>query len=205
MISSPRISLAAKLVRGDARNCLTVFLSLFVLFLVPISACAQQPRLDISLDYSYLRANPDGNGYSFNSNGGSASASWNLKPWLRVAADFSGYDFGGQPAGVSGKLFTYAAGPRFSRRIKSTRWTLFAQTLAGGARVTGHLNGISAAENGFSLIAGGGLDLSFRPRITFRVAEFDYFLTRFNRVVNVNGPQNDFRFSTGVVFHLPRL
>lgn len=204
MISSSRISLVARLVRHDARNCVTVFLSSFVFFLVPLSAHAQQSRLDVSLDYSYLRANPDGNGYSFNSNGGNASASWSLKPWLRIAADFSGYDFGGQPFGVSGKLFTYAAGPRFSRRIKSTRWTPFAQTLAGGARVTGNLNGISAAENGFSLIAGGGLDVSFRPRITFRVAEFDYLLTRFNRDINVNGPQNDFRFSTGVVFHLPR-
>lgn len=181
-------------------------LSLFLFFLaVPLSTRAQQSRLDVSLDYSFLRANPDGNGYPFNSNGGSASASWIFKPWLAVAADFGGYNFGGQSAGVSGKLFTYAAGPRFSRRIKSTRWTPFAQTVAGGARVAGNLNGLSPAENGFSLLVGGGLDVSFRPRITFRVAEFDYLLTRFNRVVNLNGPQNDFRFSTGVVFHFPRL
>lgn len=205
MISSARISLLAKFSCASSRHRFIPYLALSLTFFVPISARAQQSRLDLSLDYSYLRANPDGNGYSFNSNGGVASASWRLKPWLRLAADFSGYDFGGQPATVSGKLFTYAAGPRFSRRIKSTRWTPFAQTLAGGARVSGNLNGLSAAENGFSLLAGGGLDLSFRPRIAFRVAEFDYVLTRFNRVLNANGPQNDFRFSAGVVFHLPRL
>ncbi len=178
--------------------------SLFFLLLLPLPAFSQQPLIDVSAGYSYFRANPNGNGFSFNSNGGSASASWNCKSWLGFTADFAGYNFGGQLPGVSGKLFTYAAGPRFTHKFESSRWTPFAQALFGGARVAGNLNGVSAAENGFSMILGGGIDASFHPRITFRVAEFDYLLTRFNRVNSVTGNQNDFRISTGVVFHFGR-
>jgi outer membrane immunogenic protein len=186
-------------------SCFKPFLgSLFFLLLLPLPAFSQQPLFGVSAGYSYLRANPNGNGFSFNSNGGSASVSWNYKSWLGFTADFAGYNFGGQLPGVSGKLFTYAAGPRFTRKFESSRWTPFAQALIGGARVTGNLNGVSAAENGFAMILGGGLDASFRPRISFRVAEFDYLLTRFNRVNSINGNQNDFRISTGLVFHFGR-
>ncbi|MGH9744198.1 MAG: outer membrane beta-barrel protein [Candidatus Acidiferrum sp.] len=191
--------------RTHPRGSHLAFLKLsfcFLLFLLlPLAARAQQSPFAVSVDYSFLRAYPNGNGFPFNSNGASASASWNLKPWLGLAADFGGYNFGGQLPGVSGKLFTYAAGPRFSRRFESSRWTPFVQVLAGGARVTGNLSGVSASENGFSLLLGGGVDARFRPRITFRPFEFDYLLTRFNRVNSITGNQNDFRISVGVVFH----
>lgn len=179
-------------------------LGLLFLLLFPLHGRGQQARIDLSVDYSFLRAYPNGNGFPFNSNGGSASVSWNFKPWLSGVADFGGYNFGGQQPGVNGKLFTYAAGPRISRRPETSRWTPFAQVLAGGARVTGNVNGQSGAENGVSIILGGGVDAAFRPSLSFRVIEFDYLLTRFNRVTATTGFQNDFRISTGVLFHFGR-
>src|SRR5205807_5498378 len=61
-----------------------------------LSAKAQElPKLDASVSYSYFRANPTTSGFSgFSLNGGSASASYNLRDWLSGVADFGGYSVG---------------------------------------------------------------------------------------------------------------
>ncbi|PYT55851.1 MAG: hypothetical protein DMG46_19025, partial [Acidobacteria bacterium] len=61
-----------------------------------LSAKAQElPKLDASVSYSYLRANPATSGLGgFNLNGGSASASYNFRDWLSGVADFGGYHVG---------------------------------------------------------------------------------------------------------------
>lgn len=193
-------------IRGrNARNIsLKLGLALLVVTLLPPHARSQQAQMDFSVDYSFLRSYPNGGGFPFNSNGGSASASWNFNRWLGVVGDFGGYEFGGQQPGVTGHLLTYAGGPRVSFRSEARRWTPFAQFLVGGASISGNLNGQSAAENGLSILAGGGVDAAFRPRLAFRVVEFDYLLTRFNRVTATTGFQNDFRVSTGIVLHFGR-
>jgi outer membrane protein TolC len=50
-----------------------------------LSTSAQElPKIDASVSYSYLRANPATSGIGgFNLNGGSASASYNFRDWLR--------------------------------------------------------------------------------------------------------------------------
>src|SRR5450755_360208 len=73
---------------------------LFCLFFVlvsPLSTRCQQSRLDVSTNYSYLRANPAGNGESFDADGGSISAAWRLRSWVGLAVDFGGYNFREQP------------------------------------------------------------------------------------------------------------
>src|SRR6266849_10074872 len=61
-----------------------------------LSAKAQEvPKIDASVSYSYLRANPATSGIGgFNLNGGSASASYNFRDWLSGVADFGGYHVG---------------------------------------------------------------------------------------------------------------
>src|SRR5712671_5672132 len=61
-----------------------------------LSTKAQElPKIDASVSYSYLRANPATSGVGgFNLNGGSASASYNFRDWLGGVADFGGYHVG---------------------------------------------------------------------------------------------------------------
>jgi len=177
---------------------------LLLFVLLPPLAWGQESQFDLAGHYSFLRAGPSGGAGSFNANGGSVSATWHATPWLGVAADFGGYNFGGQPQGVDGHLLTYTIGPRISSPREWGRWTPFGQLLLGGARVSGNLNGQSAGENGFALIAGGGADLRLNSHLALRVVQIDYLMTRFNRVNNTPGIQNDFRISTGVVLRFDR-
>jgi hypothetical protein len=181
-----------------------LLLCLIALFLSPACAYCQQARVDLAGGYSFLRAYPNGDGVPFNSNGGSASVSFNIKPWLGAVADFSGFNFGAQPFGVHGQLYTYSFGPRLTLQREASRWTPFGEVLIGGARVNGTINAQSPGENGLSLIAGAGLDAALGQRLSWRVAEVDYLLTRFDRVTGTTGVQNDLRISTGLVLHFGR-
>ena len=173
-----------------------------LLLFFPMRAHCQQPNFDLSVNYTFLRAYPNGNGTPFNSNGGFASLSWNIKPRVGIVADFGGYKFGGQPVAVSGELYTYSFGAQFSREHGDRRWTPFAKIMAGGAHVGGTVSGTLAAENGFSMIAGGGVEAALSPGVSLRVGEVNYLLTRFNRVTASDGIQNDLRISAGITFHL---
>ena len=139
----------------------TLWLFLMALFLIPQSARGQEAKLDLSADYSYLRANSSGGGGSFNSQGGNVTGTWNWKPWLGVAGDVAGYNFGGQPPGVKGRLFTYTAGPRLCSRSERTRWVFFAHALAGYAHLSGSVNDQSAhALAGYAHLSGSVNDKS---------------------------------------------
>jgi len=64
---------------------LRFIVSLFVLVTIfGLSANAQElPKIDASVNYSYLRANPGTSGFNgFNLNGGSASAAYNFRDWV---------------------------------------------------------------------------------------------------------------------------
>jgi hypothetical protein len=187
------------------------------LILIPTPATCQIVRQllpnEVSLDYTYLRSISSGTGGSFNTNGASASAAWNLKPqlsfWkikprLSLVADLGGYRFGSQYQGVDGRLTTYTAGPRMTLFKEAGQWTPFGQLLLGGGRVSGSTSGLTAAENGFVLIVGGGLTSRFRSYMDIRVIEVNYMMTRFVRVTGTPGTQNDIRASAGVVLHFGR-
>jgi hypothetical protein len=166
----------------------------------PVSAWCQEQQVEVSTDYSYLRANSSGGGGSFNASGGSATAVWNVKQWLGLVADFSGYHFGGQPAGVDARMFTYTFGTRFSPYFGHGPLHPFGQFLLGGATLSASLTGQHAGENGFTILAGGGVDARIQAHIAIRCVEVDYLMTRFDRTVGTPGYQNDLRVSTGLVF-----
>src|SRR5260370_13230376 len=82
-----------------------------------LSAKAQELRkIDASVSYSYFRAIPATSGFnSFNLNGGSASASYNLRDWVSGVADFGGYHVGSYSGvNVDDHVLTYLFGPRFT-------------------------------------------------------------------------------------------
>jgi opacity protein-like surface antigen len=160
------------------------------------AAMAQDhPKAEVFGGYSYLRVNP-GQGVSGENfpGGWHASIAGNLNNWFGVAGDFSGHYK--KIAGARVNTHTYLVGPRISYR-NNEKVTPFAHVLFGGA----HAGGGGSSENTFAMAFGGGVDAKINNRFAFRVAQFDYVLTRFDGPVSgTTANQNNFRFSTGIVF-----
>src|SRR6266566_673344 len=86
---------------------------LFVL--ASLSAFAQERgSKDVSVEYSYVRANPATTGFpDFNANGGSASFAFNPPNWYGSAGEISGYHIGQVGSVNAGTdLSTFMFGPQ---------------------------------------------------------------------------------------------
>ena len=161
------------------------------------------PKIDASVNYSYLRANPATSGLGgFNLNGGSAAVSYNFRDWLSGVADFGGYHVGKiNNTNVDNHVITYLFGPRFTYR-RSRRITPFGQVLFGAARTGSGVFATSNSRTAFASALGAGVDWNVRDRFSIRPVQFDYLLTHFPEVTNGNNlTQNNLRVSTGIVFH----
>jgi hypothetical protein len=84
-------------------------------------------------------------------------------------------------AGVSTKLFTLAAGPKFKLRSPTSKLEPFAHALLGVAHSSFTAPKFAASTNGFALIVGGGLDYKISGPFAAR-AQVDYIGTRFSGV-----------------------
>lgn len=175
---------------------------LFALVLLATLPMAAQdtPKVEVSAHYSYARVSPDTSGVdSFNLNGGGGSVAFNANNWFGVAAEFNGYKVG-KINGVDpdASIITYLFGPRISFR-GNERWTPFVHGLFGGARASSGFGGATGSENAFAMAFGGGFDAKVTDHVAIRVAQVDYFITRFDEGTGkVN--QNGFRYSGGIVF-----
>jgi len=104
-------------------------------------------------------------------------------------------------SGKSLTVISYTAGPKYRWRI-SRRIVPFAQGLFGGAHASGgyYPSGNGYRSNAFAMTIGGGVDLPVNQRLTVRMIEADYYLTRFANVIN--DQQNNLRIGAGVTFRL---
>src|SRR5438046_8344745 len=101
------------------------YLALMSLLLCLSSSAQERTTTDVSLGYSYIRANPaTSNSPDFNIHGGTASVALNPKSWFGIVGDFGGYHMDR----FDSSLGTYLFGPRVYlpsyRRVtdrKSTR------------------------------------------------------------------------------------
>lgn len=192
---------------------------LVVTFLFGAAAYGQDnPKAEITGDYSYFRANPGLPSYfnSQNLNGGGGQFTAYLKPWLGLAGDLQGYGSytqctkpGAPVSGcASGNLFTYMFGPQI--KYRAGKLEPFAEVLLGGAHSNFYANGCtrigicgskSPSNNAFSMAIGGGVDIAVSPKFAIRLVDADYDLTRFgNNFTGGNNSQSNFRFQTGVQF-----
>jgi opacity protein-like surface antigen len=176
---------------------LRIIVSLLALVtILGFSTCAQElPKIDASVSYSYLRANPATSGIGgFNLNGGSASASYNFRDWLSGVADFGGYHVGRvNNVNVDNHVLTYLFGPRFTFR-GSRRITPFGQVLFGAARTGSGVFATSNSHTAFATALGAGVDWNVRDRFSIRPVQFDYLLTHFPEVNNGNDTKQFARF-----------
>lgn len=177
------------------------------LSLLPLTAMAQDnPKLEVFGGYQYLHIGSNTNngitssGQGFN--GWNAAATANLGKYLGVEGDFSGTY--ASIGGVGLHLYTYAGGPVISREFD--RIKPFAHVLLGGVRLTGSESGVSVSFNGFTLLAGGGVDYKVNKLLAVRAIQADWIYYHFGSqtIAGVGVPgfsgSNNVRISTGVVF-----
>jgi hypothetical protein len=117
------------------------------------------------------------------------------------------------PAGTyssNANMFTYQFGPVF--RIPMKKVSVFGETLFGGSDTNGYGNfekaidagggtlSVSGSQHPFSMAVGGGLDINVSKSVAIRVAEVDYFLTRYTNPITSTNNQNNFRYIAGFVY-----
>ncbi|MGH9849714.1 MAG: outer membrane protein [Blastocatellia bacterium] len=188
-----------------------LFLIAAVALALPVIAQAQEsPRVEIFGGYSYLRLDDDLND-DRDLNGYNVSGNVTvLGNWLGIKADFSGH-FGDSAVSLTPRtdlrkdLFLF--GPQFTFR-KSERIQPFAHVLLGVARIDldNDTLGVDFDDTAFALAVGGGVDVkAFTNRLSIRVFQADYVLTRFEDVTGNNFSSNNFRASTGIVLRLGKV
>jgi opacity protein-like surface antigen len=173
---------------------------LFFFFTLSSLASAQIPKGNIFFGYSYARGDL-ATGQSSNLNGWEASLEGKVFPLLGIVVDGSGH-YGGTnvcpvPGAcsphISGSEHNILFGPRISMRVAKFR--PFAHALIGVGHVSASGGGFSSSDTSFATALGGGLDYHLIPAFSWRF-QGDYLQTRF-----FSGRQDNFRFSTGIVFN----
>jgi len=181
------------------------FAFFFVALLLSVPVAAQDvPMVEVFGGYQYLHFGGNtslgaDSGQGFN--GWNAAAAYNFGKYLGVEGDFSGSyaDIGG----VSTRVYTYGGGPVVF--MNSDRIKPFAHVLFGGAKLSGSESGVSISWDGYTVMAGGGVDARVGRNLAVRVAQFDWIYYHFGSktIANITLPSfsgsNNVRFSTGIV------
>jgi len=185
-----------------------------LLFCGVCSADDDTPKVEIFGGYSYLHADTDTTGIVDKfPEGFNADVTYYLYSVFGGTADFQYHkkDFGGsQPQAncpvtvvLCGDLsiFNFHVGPRFKARTGKVE--PFAHALFGFSRGSFDPNGgTGKSENAFSTKLGAGLDLVPTRHWAIRLAEANFYYSRFKPTFSLNGEdhQNNFTLSTGVVY-----
>jgi hypothetical protein len=169
-----------------------IFLALLIL---PVSALAQQtPKVEVFGGYSNLTpnvglSNLNGN---FNLSGFNLSVTENLNSWFGGVLDFSSHY--GTEAAFKTQMQTVMYGPVFAYR-KHPSIVPFVHGMLGAVRGGPEYLDISKSELQFGMIGGGGVDLKVSRRVSLRLIQADYLMTRFSST-----RQDNIRLSAGIVF-----
>lgn len=167
---------------------------------------AETPKVEVGLNYSYLRVNPGGNLSSYNANGGFGYAQYNFSKSFGLVADL-GANYVGSANGtqIGNTAFEYLFGPRFTWR--HSRFSPYVQTLFGGERFSNGLNPASlnpvtgSSQNNFAAAFGGGLDVTVTQHMALKPIQVEYLMTQFAPGSGYpNNVANNLRYSTGIVF-----
>ncbi len=173
-------------------------LTCFLLSLFAFAVAAQDaPRAEVFAGYSLVR-----NSVPANFHGWQASVAGNLTDRVGVVAEFNGnYK---RQFGINQRYHGFNFGPRFSARTKYV--TPFAHALFGATRNSWESWSITTMGSpvvlgnqatAFSMKVGGGLDVKINQRLSYRVAQADWYLTRYSSF-----HQNNLGISTGLVFNI---
>jgi hypothetical protein len=172
--------------------------SIFALFFV-LGALSLQAQSSTATrffgGYSYQRLN-SASGSANGLNGWVGEFEYKPEASLSLVGDVSG-EYGCQGR-TSLALHTFSMGPRIYRPV--SRFDLFAHALFGTAYLKASNAWISDSSGGFSTLIGGGVDVKLSSRLTFRIIQPDYQLTKF-----AGRSQNNLRLTTGILFRVSRI
>ncbi|MBZ5719712.1 MAG: porin family protein [Acidobacteriia bacterium] len=167
-------------------------------FLLATSALAQVPKGNVFFGYSYVRTDAFVPSFSSgaNLNGWEGSLEGKVFPHVGIVADASAH-YGGQDFSfgrVDGSVYNFLFGPQVS--VGVGKLTPFAHVLIGAGHVSASSRAasFSTSDTSFADALGGGLDYKLIPAVAWRF-QADLLQTRF-----FSDTQNNFRFSTGIVF-----
>jgi hypothetical protein len=151
-------------------------LALLVGLLLFTGVAQAAPKAEIfgGYQYTHLDGGPSMNGWN-------ASLTGNITSHFGITGDFSG----SYKSGV--KFHTYTFGPVISADLKVVK--PFVHVLFGGGTFSG-----GGSTTGLVAMAGGGLDVG-RGKLAFRLAQFDWMMTRFSGVTD----RKNVRVSSGFV------
>jgi opacity protein-like surface antigen len=196
---------------------------LLIAFVCLTAFGASAQRAELFGGYSYMRAGylpiqPVG---TVNLNGWDASIAYKPIRWIGLVADVGG-TYGSArslgplvgcpavlcsgPNNVSTSSYTVLFGPRLY--VPIGRVTPFIHVMAGAVHVSNSgetTNALTSAlgtltDTSVATALGGGLDFRVIPGLAIRVAQLDYIRTGLFSIPVLGNSQNNFRFSTGVVF-----
>ena len=186
-----------------------VFLVVLVALFPLLALAADTPKLEVFGGYQYLHTGDFSSGghtvqnSSQNWNGWDANATYYFNRNIGVQGDFSGSY--ATISSVSSHIYTYAGGPVVALNAGG-KVNPFVHALFGGIHLTGSASGVSASLNGFTAVAGGGVDVKVAPRIAFRLIQADWVYFHFGSttvagtsVPSFSGSKN-VRIATGIVF-----
>jgi hypothetical protein len=184
---------------------------LIALFISGTAAMAQQeyavPKVEVGLNYSFDRIQPNGPLSDYNANGGFADVEYNLTNHLGIVADI-GANYVGTANGISvnNTTFQYLFGPRLNvwrhGRLNPFLQALFGQQRFSNGFAPGTPFGYTGtSQTNFTMALGGGLDVILSHSISIRPFEVDYMPVQIP-YGNLRYAQNNFRYAAGVVFRL---
>jgi opacity protein-like surface antigen len=185
------------------KSCAVLILLAVFGIALPAEAQDETSKLEAYGGYDYVRFNISANvpGFppssSYNASGGGGQLEYNPNNWLGAVGDLDGY--GVTKGALLAGAFSYMFGPRVN--LRRAKITPFTQVLFGGIVATSGI-GHPGTTNAFAMAAGGGLDFNVSKHISVRPMQAEYFMTKF--ADGLNNRQNNFRFSTGVVFRFGR-
>jgi hypothetical protein len=208
-------------------SCLPV-----ILILMTRAGMAQDyPRVETFLGYTYFRANSATNVPAFSANGGGGQFEFNASKHFGVVYDMGAVhngNIGGHQ--LDNTFLNFMLGPRLNLRY--SRLNPYFNALFGGVRATtstalsavpvpvqpiyipGQITPViptnspvtlraKAAETGFAMTAGGGLDIKLSHHVSFRPVGLDYMPTHLH---NFRGGgdnwQHNLRYTAGINFLL---
>lgn len=182
------------------------FLFVFVVVLaLSFMAFAQDaPKAEVFGGYQYTNADVGGVD-RINLNGWNAQLNGYFTRNLGISADFSGAygspDAGLGLGGIDTKIHSFMFGPVV--RVPMGKATPYVHALFGGTHATLNNPALgSFSDTAFSYAFGGGFDMNLSHSVAFRVAQFDYYGTRFNNSgLGAGDSQNHYRVSSGFVLH----
>jgi hypothetical protein len=143
-------------------------------------------------------------GDSFWMQGGSGELNFPAYKRISLAMNVTGARNGNLNSGNLGfSKVSFVAGPRYTMGLHKSR--IYAEGLVGGVHGFDSTfpasNAANFSANSLAVQVGGGYDIDWNNRISFRPIAASYVLTHLPN--GASNSQNDFKVAAGIVFRFP--